>query len=83
VLYKDVERGTAATKRGWDKIQKFCEQARKLDLRYVWVDTCCIDKSSSAELSEAINNMFRWYGLAEICIVYLSDVYCPVEKYPY
>jgi hypothetical protein len=43
-------------------------------LKYFWVDTCCIDKSSSAELSEAINSMFRWYQKATRCYVYLSDV---------
>ena len=41
---------------------------------WVWADTCCIDKSSSSELSEAINSMFSWYRKAWICIVYLSDV---------
>ena len=39
-----------------------------------WIDTCCIDKSSSAELSEAINSMFRWYEKAGVCYAYLSDV---------
>ena len=43
---------------------------------YLWVDTCCIDKSSSAELSEAINSMYSWYYGSKRCIVYLSDVYC-------
>jgi hypothetical protein len=33
-----------------------------------------IDKLSSAELSEAINSMFRWYQQAGICYAYLSDV---------
>jgi hypothetical protein len=35
---------------------------------------CCIDKSSSAELSEAINSMFRWYRNAQVCYAYLADV---------
>jgi hypothetical protein len=43
-------------------------------LEYVWVDTCCIDKSNNNELSEAINSMFRWYHNAIKCYVYLSDV---------
>ncbi|KAK4227164.1 HET-domain-containing protein [Podospora fimiseda] len=59
---------------GLDKIIKACEQAQKDGLDYVWVDTCCIDKTSSAELLEAINSMFRWYEKAEICYTYLSDV---------
>ena len=74
VLYKDVERGNATTKKGWQKITRCCEQARKDELLYVWVDTCCIDKSSSAELTEAINSMFRWYQRAQICYVYLCDI---------
>ena len=59
---------------GYVKIQRCCELAAKDDLDYVWVDTCCIDKSSSAELSEAINSMYRWYQNAERCYVYLFDM---------
>ncbi|ROW03871.1 hypothetical protein VPNG_07302 [Cytospora leucostoma] len=51
-----------------------CLQAARDGLKYAWVDTCCIDKSSSAELSEAINSMFRWYKRATICYVFLSDL---------
>ena len=66
--------GTGEGKPGYNKI-RFCgEQARRDDLQYIWVDTCCIDKSSSAELTEAINSMFRWYREAAKCYVYLSDV---------
>ena len=43
-------------------------------MKYFWVDTCCIDKSNSVELQEAINSMFRWYQNAAKCYVYLSDV---------
>jgi hypothetical protein len=56
------------------KIQGKCEKARSLGFEYAWVDTCCIDKSSSAELSEAINSMFQWYRRADVCLVYLSDL---------
>lgn len=38
------------------------------------IDTCCIDKSSSAELTEAINSMYKWYKNSTVCYVYLSDV---------
>jgi hypothetical protein len=41
---------------------------------YIWIDTCCIDKSSSAELSEAINSMYRWYEESRVCYAYLEDV---------
>lgn len=37
------------------------------------IDTCCIDKSSSAELTEAINSMFKWYKRAVECVVHLGD----------
>ncbi|KAK4447976.1 HET-domain-containing protein [Podospora aff. communis PSN243] len=59
--------------RGFDKIQKCGEQAARDELAYFWIDTCCIDKTSSAELSEAINSMFRWYRKSELCYAYLSD----------
>lgn len=60
--------------RGYKKIQRTCMQARSDELDYAWVDTCCIDKRSSAELSEAINSMFRWYQKASVCYAYLDDV---------
>ncbi|KAK1719316.1 heterokaryon incompatibility protein-domain-containing protein [Colletotrichum acutatum] len=56
------------------KIYNTCRVAKSLDLGYVWVDTCCIDKTSSAELSEAINSMFRWYNRSWVCFAYLSDM---------
>jgi len=64
----------AKSKSGYDKI-RFCgEQARHDGLQYFWIDTCCIDKSSSTELQEAINSMYRWYRDAAKCYVYLADV---------
>lgn len=61
-------------KEAYHKILKTCEKALKHGFAYAWIDACCIDKSSSAELSEAINSMYRWYGHAEICYAYLADV---------
>jgi hypothetical protein len=74
VNFKDLVHGTAKTKAGYRKICFCGEQAANDGLQFFWVDTCCIDKSSSAELSEAINSMFRWYHDATKCYVYLSDV---------
>lgn len=76
VLFQDVQPVTDTTKlkHGWKKIEYTCHQALKDGLKYAWVDTCCIDKSSSAELSEAINSMFAWYKESEVCYVYLADV---------
>ncbi|RYP62438.1 hypothetical protein DL771_009728 [Monosporascus sp. 5C6A] len=64
----------AAQKSGFEKIVNACKKAKSHGYQYVWVDTCCIDKSSSAELSEAINSMFRWYQNAAVCYVFLSDL---------
>ena len=56
------------------KIRNCCIAAEKRGYRWVWIDSCCIDKTSSSELSEAINSMFRWYKEAEVCLAYLADV---------
>lgn len=56
------------------KIRRFLEIAEEHGFKWAWADTCCIDKTSSAELSEAINSMFSYYSLALICFVYLGDV---------
>ncbi|KAI5364440.1 hypothetical protein J4E82_011451, partial [Alternaria postmessia] len=74
VSYDDLRNETGREKSGYAKL-KFCaEQAAKDGLEHFWVDTCCIDKSSSAELSEAITSMFRWYKNSATCYVYLADV---------
>ena len=56
------------------KIRNCCIVAEKHGYRWVWIDSCCIDSTSSSELSEAINSMFRWYKEAEVCFAYLVDV---------
>lgn len=58
----------------WSKIKGAGDQANTDGHRWIWIDSCCIDKTSSAELSEAINSMFNWYRNAQICYAYLSDV---------
>jgi hypothetical protein len=67
--------GIGIQKSGYEKIKTCCETGAADGYEYVWIDTCWIDKTSSAELSEAINSMFRWYKMAEVCYVILSD--CP------
>ena len=64
----------------FDKIIQTCHKAEAMGIQYAWVDTCCIDKSSSAELAEAINAMFTWYKDSSICFVYLCDL--PKEERP-
>ncbi|KAF2012970.1 heterokaryon incompatibility [Aaosphaeria arxii CBS 175.79] len=74
VTYDDFVSGAYHRKAGYAKIQ-FCGiQARRDNLEYFWVDSCCIDKKNFTELSEAITSMFRWYANAVKCYVYLPDV---------
>lgn len=56
------------------KLEGCCNQAGKDGFKYIWIDTCCIDKTNAVELSEAITSMFRWYQKAAMCYTYLSDV---------
>jgi hypothetical protein len=78
VTFEDMVEGSGQGKAGFEKI-KFCgTQAARDSLQYFWVDSCCIKKSSDAELSESLNSMFRWYYRAAKCYVYLSDV--PIKE---
>jgi hypothetical protein len=79
ITSNELVAGTGKDKTGYDKL-RFCGGRAAADgLQYFWVDTCCIDKSISHELSTAINSMFRWYQRASKCYVYLSDVVVPDE----
>jgi len=62
------------TKKGFEKIRSICPLALEAGCQYAWVDTCCIDKSCSAELSESMNSMFYWYQRAKVCFAYLEDI---------
>jgi hypothetical protein len=74
VLFKDMSDPLRNMKKGFWKIQMTCKTASEDGLQYAWVDTCAIDKSSSAELTEAINSMYRWYQRATICYAFLEDL---------
>ena len=82
------ERSEIRQRDGYRKIFQGCEQAKKDGYKWLWMDTCCIDKRSSAELSEAINSMYRWYENSRICYAYLHDVHsssfptAPDHRYP-
>ncbi|KAJ2896393.1 HET-domain-containing protein [Zalerion maritima] len=78
ILYQDIcDEGAPLPqhKQGWGKVSEGCRVAREaMGHKHIWIDNCCIDKRSSAELSEAINSMFVWYREAVMCIAYLADV---------
>lgn len=60
--------------KGWAKLREYCDRAAKDGWDWAWMDTCCIDKTNSADTEKAINAMFRWYQSAGICYAYLDDV---------
>jgi hypothetical protein len=74
VAFEDIDKPGASQMAGYSKIVGCCRLARRDGFEWAWIDTCCIDKRSSAELSEAINSMYKWYWKAAICYAYLSDV---------
>jgi hypothetical protein len=74
VDFADIVNGGGTAKPGYKKIRLCGEQARQDGLEYFWIDTCCINKENQAELSLAIDSMFRWYRNSARCYVYLSDV---------
>jgi len=76
----EEERNEIRQRDGYRKILQSCEQAKKDGYKWLWIDTCCIDKRSSAELSEAINSMYRWYENSRICYAYLHDL--PDPSFP-
>ncbi|KAL4070151.1 heterokaryon incompatibility protein-domain-containing protein [Scleroderma yunnanense] len=71
---KKSEQSAVRARDGYKKILASCEQAKRDGYEWLWVDMCCIDKRSSAELSEAINSMCRWYVNSKVCYAYLHDV---------
>lgn len=74
VTFQEFQDAGKHSKKGYKKILDCCSQAKEDGIDWVWIDTCCIDKTSSAELSEAINSMYAWYQGAAVCYVFLEDV---------
>lgn len=74
VTFRDLVEGAGKSKAGYRKLSFCGKQAASDGLRFFWVDTCCINKENTVELSDAINSMFEWYRNATRCYVYLSDV---------
>ncbi|KAI3334307.1 heterokaryon incompatibility protein-domain-containing protein [Ustulina deusta] len=77
VTFQDLQHPSHGKK---PRIRQNCTDMRfdtRDGVKWVWVDTCCIDKFSSAELPEAINSMFEWYRRAQVCYVFLADAPSP------
>jgi hypothetical protein len=72
--YENVRDQSVRECKAYSKVVAAMRQAASDEYEYIWIDTCCIDKSSSAELSEAINSMYKWYERAEVCYAILDGV---------
>ncbi|RFU26807.1 hypothetical protein B7463_g9531, partial [Scytalidium lignicola] len=82
-LANDPKTQAVRAKAGFIKILRFVELAASKGVPYAWADTCCIDKTSSADLTESINSMYRWYKNSSVCFAYLADVVsCEWPNYP-
>ena len=77
---EEEDRDEIRQRDGYQKILRGCEIAKRGGFEFLWMDTCCIDKRSSAEVSEAINAMFHWYENATVCYAHLHDV--PASFFP-
>ncbi|RDW58282.1 hypothetical protein BP5796_12212 [Coleophoma crateriformis] len=74
VTFQDITGSGWRRIRGASKIKRSSSICHEHGLRYIWIDTCCIDKSSSSELSESINSMYNWYANSAVCFAYLEDI---------
>ncbi|KAI9154793.1 putative het domain-containing protein [Paramyrothecium foliicola] len=74
LTWKKTQNTAISQRQGFRKILGACEKALRDKLDWIWIDTNCIDKTSSAELSESINSMYAWYRDSWICYAYMSDV---------
>jgi hypothetical protein len=74
ITFQELNVGSGTAKPGYRKLNFCADRAAHDDLKFFWIDTCCIDKTNSTELQEAVNCMFRWYKDSAKCYVYLSDV---------
>ncbi|ETI26324.1 hypothetical protein G647_03101 [Cladophialophora carrionii CBS 160.54] len=74
VTLQDIEKGHAPAMKGYMKLKNSCRKAVNDGYHWIWIDACCIDKTSSAELSEAINSMFKYYSHSSVCYAYLADI---------
>lgn len=74
--FQDVRDGRNTNGKGYEKVEAFAKYVREnaTAIEWMWIDTCCINKDSAAELTEAINSMFEWYHHAKLCLAYLVDV---------
>ncbi|KAH6693391.1 heterokaryon incompatibility protein-domain-containing protein [Leptodontidium sp. MPI-SDFR-AT-0119] len=59
---------------GFSKVKGACKLAADDGYDWIWIDSCCIDKESSADVDKSINSMWTYYTRSNICYVYMADV---------
>ncbi|KAK7467679.1 hypothetical protein VKT23_004732 [Stygiomarasmius scandens] len=76
VVYNEFVRPQKETfqKSGCRKIMAACRKALQDGVRYIWVDTCCIEQGNHEDVAANITSMYAYYQNAEICYAYLADV---------
>ncbi|WYZ40798.1 hypothetical protein EsH8_IV_001139 [Colletotrichum jinshuiense] len=57
-------------------IDRACHLAQAEQIEFVWIDAACIVKSSSADISESINLLPKYFKAAAVCFAFLSDLPC-------
>ncbi len=75
IAYQDITRIQDGVGDGYEKMRRFCAVAASQGFEYAWADTCCIDKTSSSELSEAINSMYTSGTKMRACVSRISMTY--------
>ena len=75
ISFKDMEKLTNSKLQTCSgrKVVGTCEVAQKENLKWVWIDSCCIGNNVNAR-GRAINLMYRWYRCSQTCYTYLHDV---------
>jgi hypothetical protein len=73
VTYENARDQSVRECEGYNKVAGAMRQAASAGHKYIWIDSCCIDKSSSAEHSESINSMYAWYQKATVCYAFLDN----------
>ncbi len=64
----------SAGKAGFRKVRETCATVDAHGFKFVWIDTCCIDKTSSAELRRRSTPCTAGIDEAGLCFAYLGDV---------
>jgi hypothetical protein len=59
---------------GFSKVEGACKLAADDGYDWIWIDSCCIDKESSADVDKSINSMWTYYSRSNICYVYMADI---------